>query len=109
MARPFRAAASSETMTRPRVARLQRYSNMGILTRLTFQATRPEGKSDKAEDQDLFRNGYEIATAYAEDPSGWLVLTGPSGCGKTHLAAAIANKTLEAGRPAFLRLCTRPA
>ena len=39
--------------------------------------------------------------SFAEDPSGWLVLTGPSGSGKTHLAAAIANSVLEAGRPAF--------
>lgn len=84
-----------------RVARLQRYSNMGSLSKLTFQVTRPEGKSAKAEDQELFRKGYEIAVAYAEDPSGWLVLTGPSGSGKTHLSAAIANSVLEAGRPVF--------
>ena len=84
-----------------RVARLQRYSNMGPLTRLTFQVTKPEGRSGKAEGQELFRKGYEIAVAYAEDPSGWLVFTGPSGSGKTHLAAAIANKALEDGRPAF--------
>ena len=84
-----------------RLARLQRYSNMGPLTRSTFQVTRPEGKSAKAEDQELFRRGYEIASAYAEDPSGWLVFTGPSGSGKTHLAAAIANGVLEAGSPVF--------
>ena len=83
------------------MARLQRYSNMGPLTRSTFQVTRPEGKSDKPEDQELFRRGYEIATAFAEDPRGWLVLTGPSGSGKTHLAAAIANRVLEGGNPVF--------
>ena len=80
---------------------MQRYSNMGPLSRSTFQVTRPEGKGDKAEGQELFRRGYEIATAYAEDPRGWLVLTGPSGSGKTHLAAAIANSVLEVGTPAF--------
>ena len=84
-----------------RVARLQRYSNMGPLGNLTFQVTSREGKSDEPEDQELFRKGYEIAAAYAEDPRGWLVLTGPSGSGKTHLAAAIANTVLEAGQPAF--------
>ena len=84
-----------------RVARLQRYSNMGPLTRSTFQVTRPEGKSAKAEDQELFRQGYEIATAYAEDPRGWLVLTGPSASGKTHLAAAIANSVLGRGLAVF--------
>ena len=29
------------------------------------------------------------------------MLTGQSGCGKTHLAAAIANRVLESGRPVF--------
>ena len=84
-----------------RVARLQRYSNIGALTRSTFQVTRPEGKSAKAEDQELFRQGYEIAAAFAEEPRGWLVLTGPSASGKTHLAAAIANSVLERGLPVF--------
>ena len=49
----------------------------------------------------MFRQGYEHAKAYAEDPRGWLVLTGTSGSGKTHLAAAIANRVLERGCPAF--------
>ena len=84
-----------------RVARLQRYSNMGPLTRTTFQVTKPEGRSAKAEDQELFRRAYEISAAYAEDPRGWLVLAGPSASGKTHLAAAIANSVLESGRPVF--------
>ncbi len=34
---------------------------------------------------------YHAARQFAEDPSGWLVLTGDYGCGKTHLAAAIGN------------------
>ena len=84
-----------------RMARLQRYSNMGALTRLNFQATRPEGRSTDPEDQDLFRQGYELASAFAEDPRGWLLLSGPSGCGKTHLAAAIANRVVESGQPVF--------
>ena len=74
---------------------------MGPLTRLTFAETRPEGRSDRAEDHEMFRRAYEIATAYAEEPKGWLVLAGPSGSGKTHLAAAIANSVLESGRPVF--------
>ncbi len=74
---------------------------MGPLSRLTFQATIEWGNSADAGDQDLFRQSYEHARAYAEDPRGWLVLTGQSGSGKTHLAAAIANSVLEAGHPAF--------
>src|SRR3989304_1393494 len=34
-------------------------------------------------------------------PSGWLVFGGPSGCGKTPLAAAIASRCIEGGRPAL--------
>ena len=36
-----------------------------------------------------------------EEPQGWLVFTGPSGAGKTHLAAAVANRVMELGRPVF--------
>ena len=84
-----------------RAARLRRYSNMGPLSRVTFQATITSGNRSTTGDQDLFRQGYEHAKAYAEDPRGWLVLTGQSGSGKTHLAAAIANRVLESGRPVF--------
>ena len=84
-----------------RLARLQRYSNMGSLTRLNFQATKLEGRGADTEDRDLFRQAYERALAFAEGPMGWLVLSGPSGCGKTHLAAAIANRVVERGQPVF--------
>ncbi|GER88291.1 hypothetical protein KDW_24530 [Dictyobacter vulcani] len=40
---------------------------------------------------------YKAATAFAQNPNGWLVLVGPNGCGKTHLAAAIANLSLDSG------------
>lgn len=84
-----------------RLARLQRYSNMGPLTRLNFQATRLEGRSTDPEERELFHRAYERALAFAEDPRGWLVFSGPSGCGKTHLAAAIANRVVERGQPVF--------
>jgi DNA replication protein DnaC len=41
----------------------------------------------------------KAATAFAEKPKGWLVLTGTYGCGKTHLAAAIANFRTDLGNP----------
>src|SRR5258708_30636231 len=37
---------------------------------------------------------YREAFAFAQRPTGWLLLVGPNGCGKTHLAAAIANQCL---------------
>jgi len=84
-----------------RLAHLQRYSNLGPLTRLTFEATRPEGRSPHPEEQALFHRAYERALTFAEDPRGWLVLSGPSGSGKTHLAAAMANRVIERGHLAF--------
>ncbi len=44
-----------------------------------------------AEDQKNLATAFHAAQSYAENPSGWLVLTGSYGCGKTHLAAAVAN------------------
>ena len=40
---------------------------------------------------------YSCAYEFAQDPNGWLLLIGPNGSGKTHLAAAIANRSLEDG------------
>lgn len=43
------------------------------------------------------QEAYEVAHDFAQDPDGWLLLVGPNGCGKTHLAAAIANQSLDSG------------
>jgi DNA replication protein DnaC len=83
------------------LSRLERYSNLGALTRLTFDNLSPQGRSEDAENQKQFSHCYELAKAFAESPQGWLVLTGPSGCGKTHMAAAIANECLRQGVPVF--------
>ena len=84
-----------------RLTRLQRYSNLGPLTRLTFDGLIPQGRSGDPLNQERFSRAHRGALEFAERPDGWLVLTGPSGCGKTHLAAAIANRRLELGCPAF--------
>ena len=84
-----------------RLARLQRYSNLGALLRLTFDDLMPRGRSPRPQDQERFARAVADARQFAEEPSGWLVFSGPSGCGKTHLAAAIANRCIEAGRPAL--------
>jgi DNA replication protein DnaC len=84
-----------------RQARLQRYSNLGSLTRLTFDNLLPQGRSENPINQEQFSRAYQAAKAFADEPKEWLVLVGPSGCGKTHLAAAIANHCIENNHPAF--------
>ena len=84
-----------------RLASLQRYSNLGPLSRISFAATRGEGPLPDAGSQTLFAQGLAAARRFADDPSGWLVLTGPSGSGKTHLAVAIANRCIERAMTTF--------
>ena len=82
-----------------RLARLQRYSNMGPLSRLTFENLSPHGRSPNPGHQECFAQAVKAAQRFAQEPSGWLVFVGPSGCGKTHLAAAIANGCIQGGHP----------
>ncbi len=84
-----------------RHARLFRYSNLGALSRLTFDDLVPGGRSGRPVDQDQFARAMKDAKEFAAQPQGWLVLQGPNGCGKTHLVAAIANARLAMGYPAF--------
>ncbi len=50
-----------------------------------------KGEKLPGEDQRTLEEAFRAAKAFAEKPTGWLVLLGTYGCGKTHLAAAIAN------------------
>jgi len=88
-------------MEENRLSRLERYSNLGPLTRLNFENLISEGRSGDPSNQERFLRAYRVANSFAKSPVGWLVFTGPSGCGKTHLAAAIANHRIGEGYPAF--------
>ena len=90
-----------DQLARERSARLLRYSNLGHLTRFTFETLSPDGRTEDAEDIRVFREAYETTTRFAEQPEGWLVITGPHGSGKTHLAAAVANHCIETGKAVF--------
>jgi len=80
---------------------LQRYSNLGLLTRFTFEDISPQGESQNPANQEQFHRAYQAARAFADEPEGWLVLAGPSGSGKTSLAAAVANHCIKNNQPAF--------
>jgi DNA replication protein DnaC len=82
-----------------RMRRLMSRSNLGALTRLTFESfiLKYRDGSPPVRTPDA---AWRLARRYADDPRGWLVLWGPFGTGKTHLAAAIANHRLNVGEPA---------
>jgi len=80
---------------------LERYSNLGSLSQLTFDNLSPKGRAANAISQEHFAQIYQAAKAFSEGPEGWLVFLGPSGSGKTHLACAIANHRLSLGEPVF--------
>jgi DNA replication protein DnaC len=73
-------------------------SSLGVLHECTF-ATFDLRKKEGLPGEDLqdLEAALKAARAFAEQPSGWLVLIGPYGCGKTHLAAAIANYRADLG------------
>lgn len=77
---------------------LKQYSNIGALTRYTFDKLVPEGRKGDPRKQHQFNEAYKAAKDFADNPQGWLILSGPSNCGKTHLAAAIANEQIHQGK-----------
>jgi DNA replication protein DnaC len=84
-----------------REQRLRRYSNLGALTRYTFDNLSPNGHGNNPGQQERYRRAVIAARRFAEQPQGWLVLSGESGSGKTHLAAALGNAVIAEGRPAL--------
>jgi DNA replication protein DnaC len=84
-----------------REQRLRRYSNLGALSRYTFENLSPRGRGTNPAQQDRYWQAVEAAKRFAVDPGGWLVLAGASGTGKTHIAAALGNAVIASGRPAL--------
>lgn len=82
-----------------RIERLVERSNLGALRRLTFDTFILKFR-DGAPPARTPDAAWRLARAYAQEPSGWLVLYGAFGTGKTHLAVAIANEQLSRGEPA---------
>jgi len=81
-------------------------SSLGLHSAQTF-ATFDLRRGDlSAEERTNLQEVVEICRAYARQPEGWLVLAGANGSGKTHLAAAIANDLVAAGRPEVMLIVT---
>ncbi len=82
-----------------RLAHLRSLSNLGQLSHMTFETWVHERYRLPEEKARSLRHAFAAAERFAENPDGWLIFLGGYGCGKTHLAAAIANRCLQAGRP----------
>ena len=82
-----------------RLARLQRYSNLGVLHAVTFETLAPSGPGVGPEANARYDAALRAAQAFAGGPTGSLLLTGGHGTGKTCLAAAAANRLMAEGRP----------
>lgn len=76
-------------------------SNLGALSRMTFDTFMPGGIGLSEVERRSLRSACEASIAFAREPEGWLVLMGGYGSGKTHLAAAIANQRLALGHAAL--------
>jgi len=74
---------------------LRTISNIGALSRMTFDSFMPDGVGVSEGVRFNLREAFERSLEFAREPRGWLVLLGGYGSGKTHLAAAIANYRLS--------------
>ncbi len=74
----------------------QLFSNLAVYKDKLFE-TFDTTKNATAEEKEELARVLRIATDYAQNPDGWLVLIGPYSSGKTHLAAAIANYWQQKG------------
>jgi DNA replication protein DnaC len=68
----------------------------------TFESFEQREELPREEQQNL-KDVLADAEEFANDPQKWLVLMGEHGSGKTHLAAAIANKCVDDGRPVVFK------
>ena len=80
--------------------RLFSISNLEHLRHLTFENFQSRGRIGLSPWQaDSLERAFNQSRQFAQTMNGWLLLQGGYGCGKTHLAAAIANFTVDVGVP----------
>lgn len=81
--------------------RLLSYSNLGALSRYTFETLTLDSKAEIKGKTNTFHEAFKNCSQFSDRPSGWMLIHGPHGTGKTHLSAAIANRCISTGKPAF--------
>lgn len=80
--------------------RLYALSNLDELRHLIFDNFQRRGRIGLGPWQaDSLELAFNQAQQFARSLNGWLLIQGGFGCGKTHLAAAIANFTVDLGVP----------
>jgi len=92
---------TQQELDKERQSRLQQYSGLELelLKNMTFDNFDWKRVNLLPEQRQNLEQAYRLALDFAKSPEGWLILVGDTGCGKTHLAAAIANYRLQAGKP----------
>ncbi len=91
----------ADDLARQRLSRVKEASNITALDEMRFERFRTDAPGNSADAVRTLETAYRVARAFAEDPTGWLVLHGGYGSGKTHLAAAVVNARLAQGSPAL--------
>lgn len=81
-----------------RQKRLLKLSNLGMLSRFTFETFQANNQQVKSDYQENHQEALTLCQQYTTEPQGWLLLKGTYGGGKTHLAAAIANSRIAQGQ-----------
>jgi DNA replication protein DnaC len=82
--------------------RKESISNLDLYREMRFENFDSRENTLPQEEQKNLRSAVEVATNYAKNPRGWLLLLGGHGSGKTHLAASIANSRRDNGDPVVM-------
>lgn len=99
--RAFPCACQERASDDQRLSRLQRFSNLGVLAQVSLEGISYQGPGSTPEAHARYSAALEASRRFLGEPAGTLLLVGGNGTGKTHLAAAVANRLMEAGYPVF--------